>query len=43
MGQVLMPFGSIKAPNCHNVEVHPASTLGGFVLANGKNEQGEAL
>jgi hypothetical protein len=43
MGQALRPFGSIEAPNCHNVEVHPASTLGGFVLASGQNEQGEVL
>ena len=43
MRQALLPLGSIEAPNCHSVEVHPASTLGGFVLATGTNEQGEVL
>lgn len=43
MRQALLPLGSIEAPNCHSVEIHPASTLGGFVLATGTNEQGEVL
>lgn len=43
MGQALLPLGTVHAPNCHNVEISPASTLGGFALASGQNEQGELL
>jgi hypothetical protein len=43
MRQALLPLGSIEALNCHSVEIHPAGTLGGFVLATGTNEQGEVL
>jgi hypothetical protein len=43
MGQALLPLGSIEAPNCHNVEINPASTLGGFVLPTGQDEHGELL
>lgn len=41
MAQALLPSGSIHAPNCHNVEIHPASILTRFALATGQNENGE--
>lgn len=43
MEQALPPGGHIEAPNCHKVEIHPASILTGFGLATGTNEQGELL
>jgi len=42
MGQALLPFGSIQAPNCHSVEITPGR-FESFVLATGKDEQGKVL
>jgi hypothetical protein len=41
MAQALLPSGSIQAPTCHNVEIHPGSILTRFALASGQNEKGE--
>lgn len=44
IAQVIAPYGGrIDAPNCHQVNLYPASILTKFVLVTGLNEQGEPL
>ncbi len=41
MAQALLPGGTIQAPSCHQVDVHPATLLERFAAATGQDEKGE--